>query len=65
VVSPFSATFALPLDIESPTSGAIGAAQAAGEPLIFFGYVGWSVLYNALLLGLVVWLFQSRWRIGE
>lgn len=67
VVSPFSATFALPLDIDRVQSGSATSAdlQATGEPWIFFVHIGWTLAYNLFLLLLIVWLFQGRWRIRE
>ncbi len=65
VTSPLAAAFALPLSIERGERGQTNAAQAAGEPLLFFGFLGWSVLYNLFVLGLIVWLFRSRWRVAD
>lgn len=66
-VSPFAATFALPLDIERGQDSNLAAAgaQATGELPLFLGYVGWSVLYNGVLLLVIIWLFQSRWRVAD
>lgn len=68
VLSPFSALFALPLEMDR--SGSWGnpdaeTLQAAGQPLIFWGYLVWSLVYNGALLGLLAWLFQTRWRVAE
>lgn len=62
-ISPFAATFALPLDIESDSDK--NAAQAIGDINIFYGYLGWTMLYNAALLLLIMWLFHARWRVSE
>lgn len=67
-VSPFAAAFALPLNYDRQKSAdnpAAEAAQAKGEPVLFFAHVAWSVLYNATLLGLLMWLFKTRWRVAE
>ena len=66
-VSPFAAAFALPLDIDRGTEGNLGAAkrQAAGNLPIFFGHLGWVMVYNVLVLLVIIWLFQSRWRVAE
>jgi hypothetical protein len=32
---------------------------------MFFGYVGWSILYNGILLLLMMRLFQVRWRVAD
>lgn len=63
VLSPFSATFALPLDVSRGDNPA--ATATAGELWIFFGYVGWSVLYNSGLILLMTRLFQVRWRVAD
>lgn len=67
IASPFAATFALPLDIERPDDydPALARVQAIGEPTVFFGFIGWSVAYNVVLLLLIIWLFQARWRVSE
>jgi hypothetical protein len=67
-VSPFAATFALPLDIPPVPDQSSGAATTdfgGGNLVIFFGYVMWSLLYNGLLLAAMVRLFQVRWRVSE
>jgi hypothetical protein len=62
MLSPFSATFALPLEIMVD-----GKPQSVANPnlLLFFGYVGWSILYNGLLLLMMMRLFQVRWRVAD
>jgi ABC-type transport system involved in multi-copper enzyme maturation permease subunit len=72
MISPFSATFALPLDIASSenvsisTSEATAAATAAASDLrIFFGYLGWSLVYNGVLILAMMRLFQVRWRVAD
>jgi ABC-type transport system involved in multi-copper enzyme maturation permease subunit len=62
IISPFAATFALPLDIQPegtnqpPDPGNLG---------IFLGYVGWSVLYNIALVAIMMRLFEVRWRVAD
>jgi ABC-type transport system involved in multi-copper enzyme maturation permease subunit len=72
VLSPFSATFALPLDVSSAegsmisSSEAAAAAQAAASDLwIFFGFIGWTILYNGVLILIMMRLFQVRWRVAD
>jgi hypothetical protein len=67
MLSPISATFSLPLEIRSADSAGIQAAGGLGSGGwdLFFGHVGWSVIYNGLLLGAMMWLFQVRWRVAE
>lgn len=63
MLSPFSATFALPLEFLDKDS----KLQSVANPnlLIFFGYVGWSLLYNGVLLLAMMRLFQVRWRVAD
>jgi ABC-type transport system involved in multi-copper enzyme maturation permease subunit len=63
-LSPFSATFALPLDVtrsERPDA----PPPSRGNPGVFFGFVGWSIVYNAALLAAMMRLFQVRWRVAD
>lgn len=67
-ISPFSAAFALPLEMvrsEPWTNPAADTAQSAGEPILFFAHIAWTIFYNGALLGLLSWMFQSRWRVAE
>jgi ABC-type transport system involved in multi-copper enzyme maturation permease subunit len=63
MISPFAAVFALPLDVSgddlNPT------ALAASNLPLFFGYIGWSVIYNGLLVLAMIRLFQVRWRVAD
>jgi ABC-type transport system involved in multi-copper enzyme maturation permease subunit len=64
VLSPFSATFALPLDVSSgerPNS----APPIPGNLRVFFGFIGWSFLYNVALVVAMMRLFQVRWRVAD
>ncbi len=66
VVSPFSATFALPLNIGEDEMRAAGSAPAStGDLRVFFGFVGWSILYNGVLILAMTRLFQARWRVAD
>ncbi|MEN1681774.1 MAG: ABC transporter permease subunit, partial [Planctomycetota bacterium] len=66
-VSPFAAAQGLPLDIDRGEGGSLEAQerQAKGRPIIFYGYVAWSLVYNGVLLLAIIWLFHSRWRVAE
>lgn len=67
-VSPFAAAFALPLDYDRESrwdDPRAEAAQAAGEPLLFAAHTAWAGSYNLALLGLLIWLFGSRWRVAR
>jgi ABC-type transport system involved in multi-copper enzyme maturation permease subunit len=62
VLSPFSATFALPLDV-SRDGGSRDAI--AGDLSLFFGFIGWSIVYNGALVVMMMRLFQVRWRVAD
>jgi ABC-type transport system involved in multi-copper enzyme maturation permease subunit len=62
IFSPFAATFALPLDIERDGSQLTAASGNLG---VFFGYVGWSILYNGALILAMMRLFEVRWRVAD
>jgi ABC-type transport system involved in multi-copper enzyme maturation permease subunit len=67
VLSPFAATFALPLAMENGDAGGSGGPVSvanANLPL-FFGFVAWSLAYNGLLLLAMIKLFQVRWRVAD
>jgi ABC-type transport system involved in multi-copper enzyme maturation permease subunit len=57
--SPFSATFALPLNLD-PVSNA--PTIAANWPL-FFAFLGFYAVLNVVLLSTMLWLFNVRWRV--
>ena len=59
VTSPFSAVFALPLDVGAPDE-----LPHEGQPWIFYGHVVFTLLANLGLLGTMMWLFRTRWRVS-
>jgi hypothetical protein len=63
VFSPFSATFALPLDIPRGENGA--DVTVTSNLRLFAGFVLWSIVYNAALILLMTRLFPARWRVAE
>lgn len=63
VFSPFSATFALPLDI--PQGENAPDVPVTSDLRLFAGYIGWSLVYNSALVLLMTRLFQARWRVAE
>jgi ABC-type transport system involved in multi-copper enzyme maturation permease subunit len=62
VLSPIAAAFALPLEVEHD-----GKLQSVATPSLqlFFGHLGWSLLYNSALLMAMIQLFQVRWRVAD
>jgi hypothetical protein len=63
VFSPFSATFALPLDI--PRGENTPDVPVTSNLRLFAGFIGWSLVYNSALVVLMTRLFQARWRVAE
>ena len=59
ISSPFAAIFNLPLDANDVTNAASITVK------IFWGFLGFSLIYNSALLLGMVWLFQARWRVSE
>jgi hypothetical protein len=65
--SPFAAAQAVPLDMGLTTdnrTAAEVAAEALGNWPLFFAYVGFSLGLNAALLLIMIWLFNTRWRVA-
>jgi hypothetical protein len=64
--SPFAAAFAVPLDMgpSSDTQASVTAKNAIGNWPLFLAYVGFSLGLNATLLLIMVWLFNTRWRVA-
>jgi ABC-type transport system involved in multi-copper enzyme maturation permease subunit len=62
-LSPFSAVFALPLDVSGDDMNPTPAVS--GNLPLFIGFVGWSILYNGLLILAMIRLFQVRWRVAD
>lgn len=65
VLSPFSAAFSLPLNVEDETRPGATPPLVTSDLRVFFGYVGWAVVYNCVLVLLMTRLFQVRWRVAD
>jgi ABC-type transport system involved in multi-copper enzyme maturation permease subunit len=59
--SPFAASFAVPLDAADEQS----PVHRAGAWWLYGGYVAFTSLLVTSLLGLMVWMFHTRWRVAE
>ncbi len=57
--SPFAAAFALPIDLQMP-----GTSAVTNWPL-FFSFIGFYAFANVGLLGAMIWLFNTRWRVAS
>lgn len=59
VSSPFAAVFNLPLSVSDRTN------PPPVHVSVFWGHLAFTLLYNALLLQCMVWLFRVRWRVSD
>jgi ABC-type transport system involved in multi-copper enzyme maturation permease subunit len=69
MTSPFAAAFSVPLRFEAAAwyrsdESRFGPQVIADWPL-FWSYVGFTCLFDAALAGLMIWLFNTRWRVSE
>jgi ABC-type transport system involved in multi-copper enzyme maturation permease subunit len=60
-VSPFAAAFAVPLDLPSDGNA---ARPERGDWRIFLAYMAFSAVLNGGLIGTMMWLFNTRWRVA-
>jgi ABC-type transport system involved in multi-copper enzyme maturation permease subunit len=63
VLSPFSATFNVPIDMDTVTTRDIDYV-VPGSWWLVSGYLLWTLVMNGGLLSLMMWLFNSRWRVS-
>ncbi len=63
IMSPFAATFALPLDVSRGEDPSVHVT--VGNLWLFFGFVAWSIFYNTALVLVMMRLFQVRWRVAD
>ncbi len=63
ITSPFVAAFAVPLKVD--TVGDLSVApEDVGSWWPLAGYLSFTLLLGATLLGTMVWLFRTRWRVA-
>jgi hypothetical protein len=60
LTSPIAATFGIPLNFQSPTP-----AARIDSWNMFFSYVAFTSALDLILLGAIIWLFNTRWRVAE
>jgi len=70
ITSPFAANLLIPLEIDSLNSLSSGFAQQFSKIDLraywhFSAYVLFTLLLNGVLLGVMVWMFNSRWRVSK
>ncbi len=70
ITSPFAANLLIPLDVESLSGLSSGFSQQFAKFDLraywhFAAYVLFTLLLNGALLGVMVWMFNSRWRVSK
>jgi ABC-type transport system involved in multi-copper enzyme maturation permease subunit len=60
LTSPIAATFGISLSFQSP-----GAPARPDSWNMFFSYAAFTSALDLILLGAIVWLFNTRWRVAE
>ncbi len=67
VTSPFAAAFSVPLKSDPLTTGNRDVRAPLFPPSWAFvaGYFATTLLLNLVLLGMMVWLFNLRWRVAQ
>lgn len=63
-LSPFSSAFAVPLDATTGEVNALADLQKVGNWPVVLGYYLFSVIINGGLLMVMIWLFNTRWRVA-
>ena len=63
LTSPFSATFAVPLHMELSTTAQSNVHL--GNWLLVVGFLTFTIGWNFALMGLMIWLFNVRWRVSD
>ena len=62
--SPFSATFNVPLDVEQKATADLNNKTPIGDWPLVAAYGSFTVGLNIVLLGMMMWLFNTRWRVS-
>jgi len=61
MTSPFAAAFSVPMRFGNPNE----MPNNAGDALLYISYVGFSVGLLVVLMALIIWLFNTRWRVAQ
>jgi hypothetical protein len=61
LTSPFAAAFSVPMRFGNQNE----MPPRAGDGLLYISYVGFSTALLFVLLGMMIWLFNTRWRVAE
>ncbi|MGB6043027.1 MAG: ABC transporter permease subunit [Pirellulales bacterium] len=68
LTSPFSAAISLPIITDKQASYAQNADNVRNRPGgfgLFLMHIAWAVLFNVFIGGLIMWLFNVRWRVSQ
>ncbi len=60
IASPITAAFSVPMAFNTPD-----VADLRGSWPMYTSYIGFTILFNTCLLGSMIWLFNTRWRVAE
>jgi ABC-type transport system involved in multi-copper enzyme maturation permease subunit len=63
--SPFVAAFSTPLEMTTPGEEPTDSRVAKNNWWLFAAYVSFTLALNAALLGIMIWLFNTRWRVSQ
>ena len=62
--SPFEAIRSIPMELSTPgEQNTANLAMLPNDWRLFFGYCGFSLGLNLVLLSIMIWLFNTRWRV--
>jgi hypothetical protein len=68
ISSPFAAAFSVPLNIDPQDEAARGDDRPPFFPhswAFVAGFFGWFIVFNGTLMVLMIWLFNTRWRVSQ
>ena len=60
ISSPFTAAFSLPIDLNMPDT-----VPRPANWLLFFSFLAFYSLFELILIGAMIWLFNTRWRVTD
>jgi hypothetical protein len=60
MTSPFGAAFSVPLSFDM-----MDMRDRPADWQLFGSYVAFTALLNGVLLSLMIWLFNTRWRVSD
>jgi len=63
--SPFVTAFSVPLEMTSPTEDRPDSRFLQSTWYMFAAFSAYSAALNASLLGIMIWLFNTRWRVSQ